>query len=124
MSKARIQPRICPIPETSSTGKEKDFESGYHYFGARYYDCEVLTGWLSVDPMEDKYPRISPYAYCVWNPLKLVDPNGMEISTHVDQDGKVVAVFDDGDNGVYLHKGDAMAHVNKHYSANNTSIYG
>ncbi len=36
----------------------------------------MLTGWLSVDPLADKYPSISPYAYCVWNPVKLVDPDG------------------------------------------------
>ena len=35
-----------------------------------------MTGWLSVDPMMDKYPSISPYAYCAWNPMKLVDPDG------------------------------------------------
>ena len=29
--------------------------------------------------MADKYPSISPYAYCAWNPVKLVDPNGEEI---------------------------------------------
>jgi len=34
--------------------------------------------WLSVDPMADKYPSISPYAYCTWNPVKLVDPDGMD----------------------------------------------
>ncbi len=38
------------------TGKELDSETGYRYFGARYMDYEVLTGWLSVDPMMDKYP--------------------------------------------------------------------
>ena len=27
------------------TGKEKDWESGFHYYGARYYWSEVLTGW-------------------------------------------------------------------------------
>jgi len=59
-------------------GKEKDYESGFHYYGARYYWSEVLTGWLSVDPMMDKYPSISPYAYCVWNPVILVDPDGRE----------------------------------------------
>lgn len=58
------------------TGKEKDSESGYHYFGARYYDSEALTGWLSVDPMSDKYLGINPYNYCAWNPVKLVDPDG------------------------------------------------
>ena len=58
------------------TGKEKDAESGYHYFGARFYDSEVLTGWLSVDPMADKYTSMSPYIYCAGNPVKLVDPDG------------------------------------------------
>ena len=61
------------------SGKERDEETGYSYFGARYYDAELTTGWLSVDPMADKYPNISPYAYCAWNPIKLVDPDGEDI---------------------------------------------
>ncbi len=61
------------------TGKERDEETGYGYFGARYMDYELMTMWLSVDPLSDKYPSISPYAYCVWNPVKLVDPNGKDI---------------------------------------------
>ena len=60
------------------TGKERDEETGYGYFGARYMDHELMTMWLSVDPMADKYPNISPYAYCAWNPVKLVDPDGRE----------------------------------------------
>ena len=60
----------------SFTGKERDSETGFSYFGARYYDSDILTSWLSVDPLADKYPNISPYAYCAWNPVKLVDPNG------------------------------------------------
>ena len=63
----------CP---QSFTGKERDSETGLSYFGARYYDSDLMTGWLSVDPMADKYPNISPYAYCAWNPVKLVDPDG------------------------------------------------
>ena len=59
-------------------GKEKDYESGFHYYGARYYWSEALTGWLNVDPMADKYPNISPYNYCMWNPVKMVDPTGMD----------------------------------------------
>ena len=57
-------------------GKEKDYESGFHYYGARYYWSELLTGWLSVDPMMDKYPSMSPYNYCMLNPIRLTDPNG------------------------------------------------
>ena len=61
------------------TGKERDEETGFGYFGARYMDYELMTMWLSVDPMADKYPSISPYAYCAWNPVKLVDPDGRMI---------------------------------------------
>ena len=57
--------------------KENDNESGCHYYDFGYSD--ILTGWLSVDPMADKYPELSPYAYCAWNPVKLVDPDGEEI---------------------------------------------
>lgn len=60
------------------TAKERDEETGYGYFGARYMDHELTTMWLSVDPMANKYPSISPYAYCAWNPVKLVDPDGRE----------------------------------------------
>ena len=81
---------------SSFIGKEKDEETGYGYYGARYLDHELMTMWLSVDPMSDKYPSISPYAYCAWNrptgghehrliksnivnnPVKLVDPDGRD----------------------------------------------
>ena len=59
------------------TGKERDSESGYDYFGARYYSSTLPT-WLSVDPLSDKYPHISPYAYCAWNPINKIDPDGKD----------------------------------------------
>ena len=72
--------RLCySFERFTFTGKERDSETGFSYFGARYYDSDILTGWLSVDPMADKYPNISPYAYCAWNPVKLVDPDGEEL---------------------------------------------
>ena len=57
---------VCHI-----NGKEKDFETGYHYYGARYCDSEKIN-WLSVDPLSDKYPSMSPYAYCANNPVILI----------------------------------------------------
>ena len=63
---------------SSFTGKERDSETSFSYFGARYYDSDILTSWLSVDPLTDKYPNISPYAYCGWNPIIFFDPNGKE----------------------------------------------
>ena len=64
---------------SSFTGKERDEETGYGYFGARYMDHELMTMWLSVDPMADKYHSVSPYAYCAWNPVRLVDPDGRDV---------------------------------------------
>ena len=71
------RPENTAIFQPLFSGKEKDSETGYHYFGARYYNSD-LSLWLSVDPMADKYPSLSPYNYCAWNPLKIVDPDGMD----------------------------------------------
>ena len=78
----------------TSTGKERDSETGYSYFGARYYDSDLMTGWLSVDPMADKYPSLSPYAYCAWNPIKLVDPDGRDV-WEIDRNGRVIDRIED-----------------------------
>ena len=40
--------------------EEPDPETGFSYFGARYYDPDLSAVWLSVDPMADKYTGISP----------------------------------------------------------------
>ena len=68
----------------SFTGKERDEETGFSYFGARYYDSDLSGLFLSVDPMSDKYPSISPYAYCAWNPVKLLDNDGKKIILYDD----------------------------------------
>jgi RHS repeat-associated protein len=57
------------------TGKEMDSETGYQYFGARYYNSDISV-WLSVDPLADKYPSMSSYMYTAGNPVMLVDPDG------------------------------------------------
>ena len=53
---------------------------------ARYYPSAPLRNrnsdlsiWLSVDPMSDKYPNLSPYVYCADNPVRLVDEDGREV---------------------------------------------
>ena len=84
-------------PYTFSS-KEKDAETGYGYFGARYYDSG-LSIWLSVDPMSDKYPSMSPYNYCANNPVILVDPDGREFSPIYDTGGNFLGTDDEGLKG-------------------------
>ncbi len=87
------------------SGKEKDVETGYGYFGARYYDSD-LSIWLSVDPMSDKYPSMSPYNYCANNPVMLVDPNGRDFvilnaPEGAKGNGHMAIIIQDGDGNWY-----------------------
>jgi len=72
------------------TGKERDTETGWDYFGARYYDSD-LSVWLSVVPiaigtMASKYPSMSAYMYCAGNPVMMVDPDGRDIIFIIDKE--------------------------------------
>lgn len=53
-------------------------QSGYDYFGARFYDSD-LGRWMTVDPLMDKYPGWSQYNYVMGNPLNSFDPDGKEV---------------------------------------------
>jgi RHS repeat-associated protein len=88
-------------------GKEQQDELNLltYDYGARMYD-PALGKWWQVDPLSEKYQSWSPYAYVMNNPLKFMDPTGM-FSTHTNEEGEVVAVYDDGDNGVYKHEKNA-----------------
>ena len=55
--------------------KPLDTESGYYNYGQRMYSSD-LGIFLSVDPRAEKYPFISPFAYCLNRPTMLIDPNG------------------------------------------------
>jgi RHS repeat-associated protein len=57
------------------TGKERDTETNYDYFGARYYDSDIGR-FLSGDRFYFKYPSLSPYHYAGNNPLRYIDING------------------------------------------------
>ena len=80
------------------SAKEKDAETGYSYFGSRYYSSD-LSIWLSVDPMSDKYPSLSSYTYCANNPIKLVDPNGEELwKPEITGTGDIRLLSEEGDS--------------------------
>ncbi|MDR0863660.1 MAG: DUF6443 domain-containing protein [Candidatus Symbiothrix sp.] len=96
--------------ESANLGKQpykfggKEYESMHglnlYDFEARPYDPAVAR-FLTPDPLAEKYPWMSPYAYCLNNPVNYTDPTGM--STHTDSIGQVVNVYDDGDLNVYRH---------------------
>ena len=55
--------------------KEKDQETGLHYYGARYYSSK-LSVWMSVDPLANK--TLQPYIFTSNNTLLFIDPDGRE----------------------------------------------
>ncbi len=81
-------------------GKEKDEETGYNNYGARYY-YDWASIWLSVDPMSDKYPNLTSYNYCANNPVMLIDPDGREIGDYYDSDSRYLGNDGIDDNKVY-----------------------
>ena len=40
------------------------YEQAYKMIEDMLSDVDNIRKWLSVDPLADKYPNISPYAYC------------------------------------------------------------
>ena len=63
-------------------GKEFDNMHGLNTYdyGARQYN-PVTARWDRMDPLSEKYYSTSPYAYCANNPVRFIDPDGMEIDT-------------------------------------------
>ncbi|HCT86139.1 MAG TPA: hypothetical protein DF296_13190, partial [Candidatus Margulisbacteria bacterium] len=59
-------------------GKERDEETGLYYYGARYYAAWIAR-FVSVDPLQLKYPHYTPYQYAGNNPLFYIDPDGRDI---------------------------------------------
>ena len=75
------------IPELSTSmgmqpygynGKELDHTHGldWYDYGARHY-YSPIGRWTTMDPLCEKYYNVSPYVYCLNNPVRLVDYKGM-----------------------------------------------
>ena len=70
-------------------GKELDRVHGldWYDYGARRYD-PAFAQFTQVDPLCEQYPHLSPYAYCAGNPVRYVDPDGMD--WYENEEGKMV----------------------------------
>jgi RHS repeat-associated protein len=65
-------------PTHRFTGQELDPETGFHYYGGRYYDQDI-SRFVSPDPyvQEPDLPQnLNRYSYVLNNPQSLVDPSG------------------------------------------------
>ena len=67
-------------------GKELDAKKGLNWYdyGARHYDA-ALGRFTTVDPSAENYYSANPFAYCLHNPLKYIDPLGTDTISVIDQ---------------------------------------
>jgi RHS repeat-associated protein len=107
-------------------GKEKSASFGLNYSDYGFRTLDLLTNrFISVDPLADYNGQESwsTYQLTFNNPINNIDPDGRYVerdesekrkrdsnqndisSTHTDEFGKVLGIFNDGDLGVYMHTG-------------------
>ncbi|WP_455498041.1 hypothetical protein [Coprobacter sp.] len=70
---------VARIEHYPVTGTVKLFDKESRQIAVKQLSSEERA-FTTLDPMAEKYYAISPYAYCMNNPVRYVDPNGMEFT--------------------------------------------
>ena len=68
-------------------GKETDKETGEQDYGMRIYDPRIAK-FLSIDPINGKYPELTPYQFASNSPILGVDLDGLEFATPAKYDSR------------------------------------
>ncbi len=76
---AKIASRENSVRKQTNRGYYYDIETGLYYLNTRYYDCEAGR-FINADDISNVEPDsingLNLYAYCLDNPVMLVDDNG------------------------------------------------
>ena len=78
ISEYRSDWMLDTIPRFLFNSKPFDEESGLYDYGRRLLDPK-WGGFISRDELFEKYFFISPYAYCLNNPVVYIDPDGRKL---------------------------------------------
>ena len=64
----------------------------WYNYGARWYDPTTLR-WNGVDPMAEKYTPVSPYSFCLNNPVIYFDPDGNKVILSGSQEERAMMLY-------------------------------
>lgn len=77
-----------------------------YFFGARTMYA-IMHRFNQIDPMCEKYYSVSPYAYCMGNPVRYIDPDGRDVAILIAKDGAMgyghMAAIIQDENGSYFY---------------------
>jgi hypothetical protein len=51
---------------------------------------DIVSMWMSPDPLSSEYPSNSPYMYCLGNPIVFIDPDGRFVDWYKNEAGEIV----------------------------------